>query len=117
MTLNSIKIIQPDDWHVHLRENEMMEAVAKYTYRINNRCVAMPNLNTPITSSKLAIEYKNNIKLVSQNIDFLPLIPCYLTDEMNLEDFEYALKKEVFFGAKLYPVNATTNSTIGVSSK
>ena len=60
----SIKIIQPDDWHVHFREDEMLRVVTKYSARINKRCIAMPNTSTPITSSNQAIKYK---KLVNCN--------------------------------------------------
>ncbi len=46
----SIKIIQPDDWHVHFREDEMLKVVTKYSSRVNRRCIAMPNTSNPITS-------------------------------------------------------------------
>ena len=115
-TENSIKIIKPDDWHVHLREGDMMKAVIKYSSRINQRCVVMPNLNEPIISSSLCLSYKEEIyKLISHN-SFVPLVPCYLTENIDLDDFRMALKKNIFFGAKLYPNNATTNSTYGVST-
>ena len=57
-----IEIIQPDDWHIHLREGDILKTVLKFSSRINNRCIAMPNLHNPITSSSLAIKYINEIK-------------------------------------------------------
>ena len=111
----SIKIIQPDDWHVHFREDEMLRVVTKYSARINKRCIAMPNTSTPITSSNQAIKYKKLIETNSQSKSFEALIPCYLTDTINIDDFTYGLQNKIFIGGKLYPNNATTNSQHGVN--
>ena len=70
-----IEIIQPDDWHIHLRQGEILRAVSKYSSRINNRCIVMPNIDIPITTSYLANEYKNEIKQTFQSNSFTPLIP------------------------------------------
>ena len=110
-----IEIIQPDDWHIHLREGKILDTVSQYSSRINNRCIVMPNLDQPITTSELAIDYIKEIKKTFKSNSFIPLIPCYLTDTLNLDDFEKALEKEIFIGAKLYPINVTTNSEYGVS--
>ena len=80
----SIKIIKPDDWHVHFREDEMLKVVTKYSARVNRRCIAMPNTSTPITSSHQAINYKKLIESNSQSTNFQALIPCYLTDSLNI---------------------------------
>ena len=111
----SIKIIQPDDWHVHFREDEMLRVVTKYSSRINRRCIAMPNTSNPIISSDQAVSYKKLIESNSQSKNFEALIPCYLTDSLNIKDFEYALQNNIFVGGKLYPNNATTNSQHGVN--
>ena len=92
----SFKIIQPDDWHVHFRENEMLRVITKYSARINKRCIAMPNTSTPITSSNQAIKYKKIIESNSQSSNFEALIPCYLTDSLNIDDFTYALQNKIF---------------------
>ena len=110
----SIKIIQPDDWHVHFREDEMLKVVTKYSSRVNRRCIAMPNTSNPITSSDQASAYKKLIESNSYNENFEALIPCYLTDSLNLNDFTFALQNNIFVGGKLYPNNATTNSQHGV---
>ena len=112
----SINIIQPDDWHVHFREDEMLKVVTKYSSRVNRRCIAMPNTSTPITSSHQAINYKKLIESNSQSTNFQALIPCYLTDSLNIDDFTHALQNKIFVGGKLYPSNATTNSQHGVSA-
>ncbi len=111
-----IEIIQPDDWHIHLREGEILNTVSQYSSRINNRCIVMPNLDNPITTGELANQYKNEIKKTFQNKSFIPLIPCYLTDILDLNDFESSLEKDIFIGGKLYPTNVTTNSEFGVSN-
>ena len=111
---SSIKIIMPDDWHVHFRENKMLEVVTKHSSRVNRRCIAMPNTEVPITKSNQAISYKKLIEKNSFNNNFQALIPCYLTDSLNIEDFKFSLKNNIFIGGKLYPNNATTNSQYGV---
>ena len=94
--LNKIKIIQPDDWHVHFREGYMLSVVTKYSSRINKRCIAMPNTKKPITNSNEAVNYKKLIESNSKNVNFQALIPCYLTDTLNVEDFKFALQNNIF---------------------
>ena len=113
--IESIDIIQPDDWHTHLREGNLLNLVSKYTARINNRCIAMPNLEVPITSSKLAKNYLKEIKNSLLDLDLNVLIPCYLTDNLDTKDSRKSLVENIFIGAKLYPNKATTNSNFGVS--
>ena len=112
---NLIKIIQPDDWHVHLRDGEMMEAVTQYSARINGRCIVMPNLEHPVTNRELGLKYLDKIHSLTLGQLFSPLLPCYLTDNLDLDDFRLALVENIFVGAKLYPNNVTTNSSYGVS--
>ena len=61
MNNSEIEIIQPDDWHIHLREGEILSTVAQYSFRINKRCIVMPNLETPVSTSMLAKNYKEEI--------------------------------------------------------
>jgi len=62
----NIEIIQPDDWHVHFREGDMLEMVTNFSSRINNRCVAMPNTEIPITDTNKASAYKKLLNKASQ---------------------------------------------------
>ena len=110
-----IEIIQPDDWHVHLREGRMLKVVSKYSSRINNRCIVMPNLEVPITTTYLAKKYKSEIQGSFNVRPFIPLIPCYLTDNLDLKDFKEGLENEIFIGAKLNPHKVTTNSDFGIT--
>ena len=41
---DTITIRRPDDWHVHLRDGEMLKLVARYTARQFARAIVMPNL-------------------------------------------------------------------------
>ena len=50
MSLQSLTIRRPDDWHVHLRDGEMLERVAPFTARQFARAIVMPNLVPPVTS-------------------------------------------------------------------
>jgi dihydroorotase len=113
--INSIKIVRPDDWHVHLREGNMLEAVIQHSSRVSNRVIVMPNLEIPITTSQQGKDYKKMILSVNNGNSFLPLVPCYLTETLNLLDFKIALEENIFVGAKLYPTNATTNSSFGIT--
>ena len=112
---NKIEIIQPDDWHVHFREGEMLKVITQYSSKINRRCIAMPNTDIPITNSIKAEYYRAEITKYSKSDNFEILIPCYLTENLDLDDFKQGLEKNIFIGAKLYPTNATTNSSLGVS--
>ncbi|MEE2746613.1 MAG: dihydroorotase [Pseudomonadota bacterium] len=114
-----IKILQPDDWHVHLREGALMDAVAPFTARQFGRAIVMPNLTTPITDAYLAERYRLQIisslskhKSIKQ---FQPLMTAYLCDTTSPEKLSDDYNQGVFFAAKLYPRDATTNSSYGVS--
>ena len=95
---NKIEIIQPDDWHVHFREGEMLKAITHYSSRINKRCIAMPNTETPITDSVKAEDYREEITKNSKSENFDILIPCYLTDTLDFKSFEKALQNKIFIG-------------------
>ena len=113
--IKKLSIRQPDDWHVHFREDEMLRVITKHSSRINRRCIAMPNTTVPITTSAQAKNYKSIIEKNSNHKNFEALIPCYITDNLDLHDFTEALKQSIFIGGKLYPFNSTTNSSLGVS--
>ena len=116
MAAESITITQPDDWHVHLRDGEMLQQVAHYTARQFGRAIIMPNLKEPITTVAAAAAYKNRILAATQNHSgFEPLMTAYLTDTIDVQHIITGHASSVFTAAKLYPANATTNSAFGVS--
>ena len=63
MNNTKLTIIRPDDWHVHLREGDLLNAVIDSTTRVNGRCIAMPNLNSPIVTTKDCLNYREKIKV------------------------------------------------------
>ncbi|HET7816799.1 MAG TPA: dihydroorotase, partial [Sphingomicrobium sp.] len=80
MALQSLTIRRPDDWHVHLRDGDMLQAVVPYTARQFGRAVVMPNLVPPVTSVEAAAAYRTRIRAAA-GPGFEPLMTCYLTDE------------------------------------
>lgn len=107
---------RPDDWHVHLRDGAMLQAVARYTARQFARAIVMPNLAEPVTSVAAARAYRERILAALQpDAAFTPLMTCYLTDEAAPEEIATGFSEGVFTACKLYPANATTNSRFGVT--
>ena len=111
-----ITIRRPDDWHVHLRDGDMLAAVVPYTARQFRRAIVMPNLKPPVTTVEQAVAYKARIMAaLPADSDFEPLITCYLTDDADPDEIERGFASGAFTAVKLYPANATTNSAHGVT--
>jgi dihydroorotase len=115
VTLQSITIRRPDDWHVHLRDGEMLKTVAPYTARQFGRAIIMPNLVPPITTVDAAVSYRGRI-VAAAGPEFTPLMTCYLTDNVDPAELERGHAEGVWVAAKLYPAGATTNSASGVTA-
>ncbi|MFM2398292.1 MAG: hypothetical protein RL341_449 [Pseudomonadota bacterium] len=113
--MQSLQITQPDDWHVHLRDGEALQAVAKYTARQFKRAIVMPNLKPPVTTTAQAQAYRERVLAATQGMDFDPLMTLYLTDNTPPEEIDRAVDSSVVKGVKLYPAGATTNSDAGVT--
>jgi len=112
-----IELIQPDDWHLHIRDGEVMKDVLADTARQFARALIMPNLKPPVTTVDLANAYRARIEgqLKLLGVDtFTPLMTLYLTDNTSADEVRKA-KAEGIAGFKLYPAGATTNSDAGVS--
>ncbi len=113
-----IQLLQPDDWHLHIRDGEVMKAVLADTARQFARAIIMPNLKPPVTTVDLANAYRTRIEesLKSLGIDgFTPLMTLYLTDNTSADEVRKA-KAGGIAAFKLYPAGATTNSDAGVSN-
>lgn len=107
---------RPDDWHVHLRDGAMLKSVADYTARQFARAIVMPNLAQPITSVEAGEAYRQRIiDATSKTLSFTPLMTCYLTDTLDAAEVARGHESGVFAACKLYPANATTNSSFGVT--
>ena len=115
MASQTLTIRKPDDWHVHLRDGEMLQRVAPYTARQFARAIVMPNLVPPITALEAARDYRRRILEVTQP-GFTPLMTCYLTDDISPDEVARGHEQGVWIAAKLYPQGATTNSASGVTN-
>jgi dihydroorotase len=113
-TIDRITLRRPDDWHVHLRDGAMLEAVAKYTARQFARAIVMPNLSPPVTTTAAAAAYRDRI-VAATGPDFTPLMTAYLTDDTDPDEMRRGHGEGVFTAAKLYPAHATTGSAHGVT--
>ena len=117
MTQTSRLVIRrPDDWHVHLRDGEMLKAVAPFTAGRFGRAIVMPNLVPPVTDVAAAEAYRERIMAaVPAGSGFTPLMTLYLTDHADPAKIERGHEAGAFTAAKLYPAHATTNAAHGVS--
>jgi dihydroorotase len=113
---DTLNIRRPDDWHVHLRDGDVMRGVVPYTARQFARAIVMPNLSPPVTSVEAAVAYRDRIRAaVPDGIEFTPLMTAYLTDASKGDELARGFAEGVFTAAKLYPAHATTGSTHGVT--
>ncbi len=112
--MQSLTIRRPDDWHVHLRDGEMLRLVAPYTARQFARAIIMPNLVPPVTTTEAARGYRERIREAA-GAGFEPLMTCYLTDQADADEIARGFEQSAWTACKLYPANATTNSAQGVT--
>ena len=111
---DTITIRRPDDWHVHLRDGDMLKLVAPFTARQFSRAIIMPNLSPPIIRVEQAAAYRDRI-IAAAGPGFTPLMTAYLTDDSDPDEIERGHREGVWVAAKLYPAGATTNSASGVT--
>ncbi len=112
-----LELVQPDDWHLHIRDGEVMRDVLADTARQFARAIIMPNLKPPVTTVDLAKAYQARIEANLKSLGiagFTPLMTLYLTDNTTADEIKKA-KAEGITALKLYPAGATTNSDAGVS--
>lgn len=114
--MTSITITRPDDWHLHLRDGDMMRDVLPHTVKQFARAIVMPNLKPPVVIVEQAAAYRERIlKAVPAGMKFEPLMTLYLTDNTASAEIAKAKASGFVHGVKLYPAGATTNSDAGVS--
>ena len=114
MANQTLTIRRPDDWHIHLRDGDMLKTVAPFTARQFARAIVMPNLVPPVTTVDAAAAYRERI-VEATGPEFTPLMTCYLTDSISPEEVARGFEEKVWIAAKLYPAGATTNSASGVT--
>lgn len=111
-----IKLIRPDDWHLHLRDGALMHSVLPDTARQFARAIIMPNLRPPVTTTEQALAYRARIvAALPADMNFEPLMTLYLTDNTRAEEIRTAKASGAVHAVKLYPAGATTNSDAGVT--
>ena len=116
----SLTITQPDDWHLHLRDGDAMAAVVADSARQFRRAIIMPNLRPPVTTTAMALAYRDRIiaalGAAGMSTDaFEPLMTLYLTNNTSADEIRRASESGVVHAVKLYPAGATTNSDAGVT--
>ena len=111
----TITIPRPDDWHLHLRDGEMLKAVLPATAAHFARAIIMPNLVPPVVTAQQAADYRDRILAATpEGSAFQPLMTLYLTEDTDPDDVEAAQTSGLVYAVKLYPAGATTNSASGV---
>ncbi len=114
-SINTIEITRPDDWHLHVRDGDVLRDVIKHTAIQFERAIIMPNLKPPVTTAEMAVAYKKRIlAALPAGSSFTPLMVLYLTDNTSADEVKKAHQEGVV-GFKLYPAGATTNSDAGVT--
>src|SRR6056297_1803292 len=116
MSTETLTLTRPDDWHLHLRDGEMLEQVVPDTARCFHRAIVMPNLKPPVTTVAAAGEYRQRIlDALPEGMKFEPLMTLYLTDNTSPDEIRRAAESDFVHAVKYYPAGATTNSDSGVT--
>ena len=111
----SLTLTRPDDWHLHLRDGVMLDAVTPDSAADFGRALIMPNLVPPVVTGADAVAYRDRIMAaVPDGVDFTPLMTLYLTETTEAADLVAAARDGIITAVKLYPAGATTNSASGV---
>jgi dihydroorotase len=111
-----LAIRRPDDWHVHLRDGDMLEGVVGHTARQFARAIVMPNLAAPVISVGAAEAYRTRIlAALPTGSGFTPLMTCYLVDHAPPAEIARGFEAGIWAACKLYPAHATTNAAHGVT--
>jgi dihydroorotase len=112
----TITLIRPDDWHLHLRDGAHLSSVVAHSARQFARAIVMPNLKPPVTTVAAAAAYRDRIlAALPDGMRFEPLMTLYLTDNTDPDEIRRAQDTDFIHAVKLYPAGATTNSAAGVT--
>jgi len=112
----TLQIIRPDDWHLHVRSGEALKSVVGMTAAQMGRAIIMPNLTPPVSNADQAQQYYQEIMAaLPEDTSFKPLMVLYLTDKTTPKQIQAAVDGGLVVAAKLYPAGATTNSDSGVT--
>lgn len=114
---NELILRQPDDWHIHLRDDDALKVTVPHVAQQFARAIIMPNLRPPVTTADAAAAYRERILAARPaGSSFEPLMTLYLTDTTTPEEIAKAKASGFVKAVKLYPAGATTNSDAGVTA-
>lgn len=117
--MDTLTLLRPDDWHLHLRDGDRLCSVVADTAARFGRAIVMPNLKPPVTTVAQAQDYKARIVAAMDQskarADFTPLMTLYLTEGTTPAEVKALAASEDVHAIKLYPAGATTNSEAGVT--
>ena len=114
---NQLSLRQPDDWHIHLRDDDALKVTVPHVAQQFARAIVMPNLRPPVTTVDAAAAYRDRILAARPaGSSFEPLMTLYLTDTTSPEEIAKAKASGFVKAVKLYPAGATTNSDAGVTA-
>jgi dihydroorotase len=112
-----LTITQPDDWHLHVRDGDVLKDILPHTARCFGRAIIMPNLTPPVITTEQALNYRQRIlQALPENTTFEPLMVLYLTNNTPADEIQRASQSKHVKAVKLYPAGATTNSDAGVTN-
>ncbi len=114
--MQSITLVRPDDWHLHVRDGEALSTVVPHTAARFGRALIMPNLKPPVTTTAQALAYRERILAAVPGTRFEPMMSLYLTDNLPPDEIDRAKACGKIIAVKLYPAGATTNSEAGVTA-
>lgn len=116
MSMTRLTLVRPDDWHLHLRDGDVLASVLPDTARQFARAIVMPNLKPAVTTTEQALAYRERIlAALPAGASFEPLMTLYLTEATSPEEIIRAKASGVVKAVKYYPAGATTNSASGVT--
>lgn len=114
--MNKLILTQPDDWHLHIRDGNILKTVLPFTASQFGRAIIMPNLKPPVTTVTQALDYRAEIlAAIPQGLNFQPLMTLYLTPSTTQEEIKKAAESDYIHAFKLYPAGATTHSDDGIA--
>lgn len=114
--MNTITLVKPDDFHLHLRDGLQLASVARDSARRFVRAIIMPNLAPPVVSVRQALEYRQRIlDCLPDDTDFNPMMTLYLTDDTPRDEVDRVAETGEVYAFKYYPAGATTHSASGVT--
>jgi len=115
-SMQTLHLTKPDDFHLHLRDGEALASIVNHTASQFARAIIMPNLRPPVTTTEIALEYRDRIlACIDEQYSFEPLMTLYLTDNTSVEEINTVAESKFIKALKYYPAGATTNSDQGVT--